>query len=45
MADTENITEWLAEHPKMMGALWMIVLLLAESGNTVANSGGVRAGP
>ena len=45
MAHSENVTEWLAEHPKMMGALWMILLLLAESGGAVAGGAGARAGP
>jgi len=44
MADSENVTEWLAEHPRMMGVLWMMMLLLAESGNAVAN-GGAKMGP
>jgi hypothetical protein len=44
MADSENVTGWLAEHPKMMGALWMILLILTETGSAIANSG-ARAGP
>jgi len=45
MAHSENVTEWLAEHPKMMGALWMMALLLTETGTAFANSGGPKAGP
>ncbi|WP_276302513.1 DUF7503 family protein [Halorussus lipolyticus] len=45
MAHTENVTEWLSEHPRMMGALWMVMLLLAESGSAVAGTGGMKMGP
>jgi len=45
MAHSENVTEWLAEHPKMMGALWMLMLILSETGNGLAASGGPKAGP
>ena len=44
MANTTDITEWLADNPKMMGALWMMMLLLSHSGNVVAN-GGANTGP
>jgi hypothetical protein len=39
MANTTDLTEWLADNPKMMGALWMLVLLLSQAGNVVAGSG------
>lgn len=44
MANTTEITEWLADNPRMMGALWMMVLLLSQAGNVVAN-GGAQSGP
>jgi len=44
MADSENVTGWLAEHPKMMGALWMILLVLSETGGAAANTG-AKMGP
>jgi hypothetical protein len=45
MADSQNITEWLAEHPRMMGALWMMTLLLAKSGGAIAGGANAKAGP
>ena len=44
MADTTELTEWLADNPKMMGALWMMMLLLSQAGNVVAQ-GGANTGP
>lgn len=43
MAQNSNLKNWLAENPKMMGALWMLTLILAETG-TVAAGGGM-SGP
>ncbi|WP_449272226.1 DUF7503 family protein [Halorussus halobius] len=45
MANTSDLKEWLAENPKMMGALSMLLLLLSQAGNVVAGSCGGRAGP
>lgn len=45
MAHSENITAWFAEHPKMMGALWMMMLLLAQSGSAAAAAANAKAGP
>lgn len=45
MEHTETVTEWLSEHPRTMGALWMLMLLLAESGNVIASAGNAKAGP
>lgn len=44
MANTTNLTEWLADNPKMMGVLWMMILLLSQAGNVFANSG-AQSGP
>jgi hypothetical protein len=44
MSNTTEITEWLADNPRMMGALWMMMLLLSQAGNVVA-AGGSQAGP
>ena len=44
MAQKSNLQNWLAENPKMMGALWMLMLILAETGSAVADSGSM-AGP
>lgn len=45
MANTSDLKDWLAENPKMMGALWMMTILLAEAGSVVASSGSPKAGP
>lgn len=34
-----EIKEYLAEHPRMIGALFTILLLLSQSGNAMAQSG------
>lgn len=43
MAQKSDFRNWLAENPKMMGALWALLLLLAETGNVAA--GGAVHGP
>lgn len=43
MTQQSNLTNWLAENPKMMGALWMLLLILAESGSVAA--AGTMSGP
>ena len=45
MAHKSDFTGWLAEHPKMMGALWMIALILTETGTAVADCACSKAGP
>ena len=45
MARTSDITAWLADNPKLMGALWAMALLLAESGSVVADCGCSKVGP
>lgn len=44
MAQQSDFRNWLAENPKMMGALWMLLLILAETGAAAATPGSV-AGP
>jgi len=44
MSNTSELKDWLAENPKMMGALWMMVLLFSEIGTVVA-SGDAKVGP
>ncbi|WP_435066056.1 DUF7503 family protein [Halobaculum sp. EA56] len=39
-----TMSEWLADHPRMMGALFTLVLLLSSAGSAVG-SGGAVAGP
>ncbi|WP_166035680.1 DUF7503 family protein [Halorussus pelagicus] len=45
MAKTENLTEWLVNNPKLMGALWAMMILLSQVGNVVAQGAGSRIGP
>lgn len=45
MAQNSNVRNWLAKNPKMIGALWMLLLILAETGSAVAGGGGAMAGP
>ena len=35
-----SISEYLAQHPKMIGVLFTITLLLTQAGSVVANGGG-----
>lgn len=44
MSQGNDFTEWLANHPKMMGVLWMLVLIWAETGAVVA-TGSATGGP
>lgn len=45
MSQTDtSMTEWLSEHPRMMGALFTLVLLLSQAGS-VAGSQAATAGP
>lgn len=43
MAQKSELRNWLAENPKMMGALWTLMLILAETGTVAA--GGTMSGP
>ncbi|MFC6785764.1 hypothetical protein ACFQFH_07595 [Halobaculum halobium] len=36
--DDATMSEWLANHPRMMGALFTLVLLLSSAGNALANA-------
>lgn len=42
MAQQSTVRNWLAENPKMMGALWALLLVLAETGTVAA---GGMSGP
>lgn len=41
--NNSDSSNWLVENPKMIGALWMILLILAETGTTAAE--GTMLGP
>ena len=40
-----KVADYLEEHPRMMGALFTICLLLMEAGNAAANCCSTTSGP
>lgn len=44
MSDT-SMREFLSEHPRMIGVLFTITLLLSQAGNAVAANSGSLSGP
>ena len=45
MSDDNKAVAWLAEHPKMTGVLFTMMLLLSQAGAAAATSGWGSAGP
>lgn len=45
MEDNHDVKDFLAEHPRMMGVLFTLVLLLSQVGNVAAQAGGTTIGP
>jgi hypothetical protein len=45
MSQNSNLAEWLADHPRMMGVLWVLVLIWAETGAAVAAESTGTSGP
>lgn len=45
MSEATQMSEFLAEHPKMVGALFTMTLLLSQAGAVMAGSGSSTAGP
>lgn len=43
--DTTTLTAYLAEHPRMIGTLFMLVLLLTQAGNAAAAASSTQVGP
>jgi hypothetical protein len=44
MSETDNeVVAWLAEHPKMTGVLFTMMLLLSQAGTVAA--GNIASGP
>ncbi|WP_198662067.1 DUF7503 family protein [Halorussus litoreus] len=41
----DSMAEYLEAHPRMMGALFTIGLLLMHAGNVAANGASTNAGP
>jgi hypothetical protein len=42
---TDAVASYLKEHPRMMGALFTMVMLLSQAGTVVAGNNGATAGP
>jgi len=42
---TTRMADYLAEHPKMAGALFTMLLLLSQAGSVMAGSGQTTVGP
>ena len=40
-----RLTEWLSNHPRLMGALFVTLVLLTKAGTAVAGNSSVTAGP
>lgn len=45
MRGTTTLTARLATHPKLTGALWFLILLVAETGTVLGTGGGGKVGP
>lgn len=43
--DNTTLAEYLSEHPRMIGALFTVLLLLTQAGNTLAAAASSNAGP
>lgn len=43
MARTANPTKWIAQNPKLLTALWLVMLLLVETAPVIAD--GSKTGP
>ena len=46
MSETDTrIKDWLAAHPKMIGVLFTVLVLLGKAGTAAAGNSGVISGP
>ncbi|WP_449272276.1 DUF7503 family protein [Halorussus ruber] len=45
MPQKSDITDWLASHPKMMGAVWTLMVVAVEAGSLIDTSSIGSAGP
>lgn len=44
-AEGNRFAEWLADHPRFMGALFVMLVLLSQAGTAVAGNNSGIAGP
>ena len=42
---SSSMAAYLAEHPKMVGVLFTMLLLLSQAGSVAAGQGGATVGP
>jgi hypothetical protein len=42
---TSGLASYLKEHPRMMGVLFTLTLLLSQAGTVAAGNAGVTSGP
>lgn len=42
---TSDVASYLKEHPRMMGALFTMLLLLSQAGTVAAGNAGAVSGP
>lgn len=45
MSDDNSVAAFLAEHPKMTGVLFTVLLMLTQVGGAAASTGSTCAGP
>lgn len=45
MSENDALRAYLAEHPKMIGAVFTLLLLLNEAGRVIAGPGAGNGGP
>ena len=45
MSQTTDVKSFLASHPKLMGALFTMLVLLTQAGSVAAAGGSACAGP
>lgn len=43
--DRNRFTEWLADHPRFMGALFVTLVVLSKAGTVAASGQSATAGP
>ena len=43
--ENSDITAWIAKHPRMMGVLFVLMMLLTQVGTVAAGNGGTIVGP
>lgn len=42
---SESVTDYLKEHPRMLGVTFMVLMILSQAGNAAGAIAGANAGP